>query len=109
MSSRELASDLIFDRFVDRDMYMRYAGGGVGHYKVKISDTRSTESSVPEEELEDFDVPRTETSDDSENGSSDADSGDEGDGADNDEGEDLPEDGEGGFVDAEDEEGYAPL
>ena len=90
-------------------MYMRYAGGGVGHYKVKISDTRSTESPVPEEELEGFDVPRTETSDDSENGSSDADSGDEGDGADNDEGEDLPEDGEGGFVDAEDEEGYTPL
>ena len=77
MFSRELASDLIFDRFVDRDMYMRYAGGGVGHYKV--------------------------------NGSSDADSGDDGDGADDDEGEDLPEDGEGGFVDAEDEEGYAPL
>ena len=81
MFSRELASDLIFDRFVDRDMYMRYAGGGIGHYKVKISDTRSTESSVLEEELEDFDVLRTETSDDSENGSSDADSRDDGDGA----------------------------
>ncbi|KAF9472386.1 hypothetical protein BDN70DRAFT_900592 [Pholiota conissans] len=25
-------------RFVDRDMYMRYAGGGVGHYKVDLND-----------------------------------------------------------------------
>ena len=76
---------------------------------MKISDTRSTESPVPEEELEGFDVLRTETSNDSENGSSDADSGDDRDGANDDEGENLPEDGEGGFVNAEDEEGYAPL
>ena len=81
----------------------------MGHYKVKISNTHPTESSVLGEELEGFDVLRMETSNDSENGSSDADSGDDGDGVDNDEGEDLPEDGEGGFVDAEDEEGYAPL
>ena len=26
-------------RFADRDMYMRYAGGGVGHYRVTLSDT----------------------------------------------------------------------
>ena len=24
--------------FVDRDMYMRYAGGGVGHYKINVND-----------------------------------------------------------------------
>ena len=88
---------------------MRSAGGSIGHYKVKISDSRPTESSVLEGELEGFDVLKMETSDDLENGSSDADSGDDGDGVDNDEGEDLPEDGEGGFVNAEDKEGYAPL
>ena len=62
-----------------------------------------------EEELEGLDLPRTETSDDSEDGSSAGDSGDDGDGEDDKDGEDLPEDGEGGFVNAEDEEGYAPL
>ncbi len=40
--------------FVDRDMYMRFAGGGIGHYKVDISDARTTEPqpSVSEENNE---------------------------------------------------------
>ena len=97
---------MVYYIFVDCDMYMRYAGGSVGHHKVEISDTRPTES---EEEPEGLDLLRTETSDDSEDGSSAGDSGDDGDGEDDEDGEDLPKDGEGGFVDAEDKEGYAPL
>ncbi|KAG6881382.1 hypothetical protein C0992_001205, partial [Termitomyces sp. T32_za158] len=29
--------------FVDRDMYMRYVGGGVGHYRVKLPGELSVE------------------------------------------------------------------
>ncbi|KAK7021684.1 hypothetical protein R3P38DRAFT_3541427 [Favolaschia claudopus] len=32
--------------FVDRDMYMRYVGGGIGHYKVEVED----EQELPENE-----------------------------------------------------------
>ena len=169
-------------------MYMRYAGGGVGHYQVELNDAHSSESdptddvaaddeglspenneevpltnnrelvppnneeappanseelvptnskrSVPtnNEELvrtsvedltptngegsvlgdkQESGLPQTtseidEDGSDSENGSNSDSASDESEGegvAEN----DLPEDGEGGFIDAEDEEGYAEL
>ncbi|KJA19627.1 hypothetical protein HYPSUDRAFT_143405, partial [Hypholoma sublateritium FD-334 SS-4] len=121
--------------FVDRDMYMRFAGGGIGHYKVELGDARVSEPSPdnPVEGEEDED----EEGDDNDKGCEGEDDGAEdeeddggegsavGEGEDNDEaakrsddesaGEDIDddelgaEDGEGGFEDAEDDEGYAPL
>ncbi|KAG6869817.1 hypothetical protein C0992_001900, partial [Termitomyces sp. T32_za158] len=35
--------------FVDRDMYMRYVGGGVGHYRVKLPEELPVE--IEEHEL----------------------------------------------------------
>ncbi len=94
-------------------MYMRYAGGGVGHYKVELDDAHSSEletEDMPEDE-EDvlIGLQQAMSEIDEENASdSSSDSGrsSEGEGVDED---NLPEDGEGGFVDAEDEEGYAEL
>jgi hypothetical protein len=37
-------------RFVDRDMYMRYAGGGVGHYKVDLMEGSRDSAPPPEPE-----------------------------------------------------------
>ena len=92
---------------------MRYAGGGVGHYKVKLDDSRNSE-------LETEDMPENEEDvlvglqqampemdeENASDSSSDSGRSSEGEGVDED---NLPEDGEGGFVDAEDEEGYAEL
>lgn len=98
---------------------MRYAGGGVGHYKIELNDahnsgSESTENIAADEEELLVDLPQAmpqvgqdnTASDNSSN--SDSSSG----GSEDDEGVDednLPEDGEGGFIDAEDEEGYAVL
>lgn len=140
--------------FVDRDMYMRYAGGGVGHYQIELKDNHEpqldgdaqavTPSDVRQEDeaqtimrsdvqQEDHAqqedgaqqenpihsnavVGEVEMEEDGEGGlqpqgpDNGSDSGSE---SGDDEGvaevDDLPEDGEGGFVDAEDEEGYAEL
>ncbi|KAF7344219.1 hypothetical protein MVEN_01712600 [Mycena venus] len=146
--------------FVDRDMYVRYIGGGVGHYQVEITEeedppaedrpddlSEDSEEDVPEPpthlpEEEIPDKPRMPDADGvdgvaipssgadaasdaegSDDGEEDRDStveSDEGSAADAD-GEDAEldesgsedddlgaEDGEG-FMDPEDEEGYAPL
>jgi hypothetical protein len=37
-------------RFVDRDMYMRYAGGGVGHYKIDLLEGSRDSAPPPEPE-----------------------------------------------------------
>ena len=37
-------------RFVNRDMYMRYAGGGVGHYKVDLKEGSRDSAPPPEPE-----------------------------------------------------------
>jgi hypothetical protein len=119
-------------------MYMRYAGGGVGHYRVTLSDTPENANETPQEDIakiDDIDLPRSifattnleecriaaemagreeigevehildgnidENHSDSEGEEEDEENPDE---------DDLgAEDGEGGFLDAEDEEGYAAL
>ncbi|KAK7020396.1 hypothetical protein R3P38DRAFT_3549619 [Favolaschia claudopus] len=120
--------------FVDRDMLMRYVGGGIGHYKVEVEDEQELpehergeneedpmdddepEPSASSNDAEDNSQARKDRDDDSEvdsaEASSDSDSEDGSaneDGADGEDDEDFgPEDGEG-FVDEEDAEGYAPL
>lgn len=134
---------------------MRYAGGGVGHYKIKLNDIHDTEPESTENEESNSEVPQpmsetpssdiqqvendnlapqvavddsdpalqiavddsdpalqiaidkdASTSDNEANSDSDSEeNGSDGDSSN----ADLAEDGEGGFVDAEDEEGYAEL
>ncbi|KAJ7827319.1 hypothetical protein B0H13DRAFT_2373887 [Mycena leptocephala] len=38
--------------FVDRDMFMRYLGGGVGHYRVPVPDDAAEDGDIPPEEDE---------------------------------------------------------
>ncbi|KAJ6449292.1 hypothetical protein C8R45DRAFT_947508 [Mycena sanguinolenta] len=102
--------------FVDRDMLMRYLGGGVGHYKVAVPDAEDDQPALPEEEPE-------VTPDGPEDGEkSDGESDDD---IDDDDEEDEdgepelndaevedglgPEDGEDGMEDLTDEFGYAAL
>ena len=136
-------------RFVDRDMYMRYAGNGIGHYKVDLADDART--AAPSTDIEDEageglegamaeDLPphapmtndgdshgdHEGTSHEADKDEEDEDEGEENEDKDSDveeredeEEEDVDdseseddfgaEDREGGFVDLEDEEGYAPL
>jgi hypothetical protein len=121
-------------------MYMRYAGGGVGHYRVTLLDTpaNADDSETPEEDFamdDNIDPPRSilattnledcriaaETAvrgdvreaehildDNIDDHRSDSE-GEEEDEEDPDEDDLGPEDGEGGFLDAEDDEGYAAL
>ena len=119
-------------------MYMRYAGGGVGHYGVTLSDTPANANETPQEYFavgDDINPPRSifaTTSlekcriaadtvgcedvkkserileDNIDDRHSDLD-GEEEDEENPDEDDLRPEDGEGGFVDAEDDEGYAAL
>lgn len=100
---------------------MRYAGGGVGHYAVTLTDTPDNPNESREEFAVDEDVIVAEVAgledveeaeriqdDNIEDHGSDSE-GEEEDGE-NPEEDDLgAEDGEGGFLDAEDEEGYAEL
>ena len=117
---------------------MRYAGGGVGHYKVTLMDTPANTNEIQEDLAVDDDVmadpPRLTDleleeriivagvadleevedaeriqDDDTEDHCSDSE-GEEDDEDNPDEDDDLgAEDGEGGFLDAEDDEGYAAL
>ena len=101
-------------------MYMRYAGGGVGHYKVELSDPHDLESEFADDIAADNEelvhpnsegaraeiaqeVPVLDNEGDADSSS------DESEGGEGVPENDLPEDGEGGFVDPEDEEGYAEL
>ena len=117
-------------------MYMRYAGGGVGHYGVMLLDTPANANETPQEDFamdDDIDPPRSifamtnleerriaaETAgredvreaerilnDNIDDRHSDL----EGEEDKNPDEDDLgPEDGEGGFLDAEDDEGFAAL
>ena len=114
---------------------MRYAGGGVGHYRVTLSDTPANAEETPQDDFAmDDDPPRSiiattnleecrvadeiagcgevedtlDDSTDSDNHCSDSE--DEEEDEDNPDADDLgAEDGEGGFFDAEDDEGYAAL
>lgn len=126
--------------FVDRDMYMRYAGGGVGHYKVPLHDSPGSDEQIGDTTEYTDDNPYTEPSigsatrgrggeegesADVDGADSDEDGGETTDSEDQDNEEDAggdggmdveeeytelgAEDGEGGFVDPEDEEGYADL
>jgi hypothetical protein len=115
-------------------MYMRYAGGGVGHYRVTLTDTPANANEIQEDfAVEDdvtFDCPSL-TNLELEEGIIAAEAagleeveeaeriqyedhcsdseGDEDDEENPDEDDFGAEDGEGGFLDAEDEEGYAAL
>ena len=114
---------------------MRYAGGGVGHYRVMLSDTPANANETPQEDFAmDIDPPRSifamtnleerriaadtvghEDVREAEcilnNNINDHHSDLEGEEEEeNPDEDDLgPEDGEGGFLDAEDDEGYAAL
>ena len=122
---------------------MRYAGGGVGHYRVTLLDTpsNSNDSETPQEDFamdDNIDPPRsilatTRTNledcriaadrmavhgdvreaehilDDSIDDHGSDSEGEEEDEENPDEDDLGPEDGEGGFRDAEDDEGYAAL
>jgi hypothetical protein len=117
---------------------MRYAGGGVGHYRVTLSDTPANANQSPQDDFamdDDIDPPRsifTTTNleecriaaemagredigeadnildDNMDDNHSDSD-GEEEDEENPDEDDLGAEDGEGGFLDAEDDEGYAAL
>jgi hypothetical protein len=90
-------------------MYMRYAGGGVGHYKVTPSDTPADANQEDIAMDDDIDPPNLEgLDDDIDDCHSDTD-GEEEDEENLDEDDLGAEDGEGGYLDAEDEEGYAAL
>jgi hypothetical protein len=100
-------------------MYMRYAGGGVGHYRVDLPEEPVDEDTIPEEP-EDMDQLTTPLANIAATGDEGSDSEGSGkssvEGSDDEEREESgdepelgPEDGEGGFIDEEDEEGYAPL
>jgi hypothetical protein len=109
------------NRFVDRDMYMRYAGGGVGHYRVTLTDIPANSNETQEVFAVDDDIMIAEVAgleeveeaediqdDNNEDHCSDSEGGEED--KENPEEDDLgAEDGEGGYLDAEDEEGYAAL
>jgi hypothetical protein len=116
-------------------MYMRYAGSGVGHYSVALLDTRANPNETPNEDFamdDDTDLPEsvfpsTQPADLEECGittgpeevgdggqvddiESDNSEGSDEENPDQDDDDDLgAEDGEGGFVDVEDDEGYAVL
>jgi hypothetical protein len=109
-------------------MYMRYAGGGVGHYRVTPSDTPANANQTLQEDFamdDDIDPPRSifattagpgredvgETEHILDDGHhSDSESEGEEEDEENPDEDDLgAEDGEGGFLDAEDDEGYATL
>jgi len=132
-------------------MYMRYAGNGIGHYKVDLAEDPKTAESSHEPDIAEEVVPVEEAvvptegaapgeiepdkggaalgeiDDDADDSGREADhegeddeelddeelddEEDNGEGDDDDEDDnDLgAEDGEGGFVDPEDDEGYAPL
>jgi hypothetical protein len=119
------------NRFVDRDMYMRYAGGGVGHYKVTPSDTPANANQTLQEDFamdddigpsrsiftttnleragrEDVREAEHILDDNIDDPHSDRESEEE-DEENLDEDDLGAEDGEGGYLDAEDEEGYAAL
>jgi hypothetical protein len=121
-------------------MYMRYAGGGVGHYRVTLTDTPNANEIQEDFAVEDDvtadptrlknleleeriivaeaagleeveEAERIQDDDNIEDHCSDSE-GEEDDeeNSDEDASDDLgAEDGEGGFLDAEDDEGYAPL
>ncbi|KAG6853156.1 hypothetical protein C0991_006486 [Blastosporella zonata] len=96
--------------FVDRDMYMRYTGGGVGHYHVELLQDREDEPEIAIKH-EDLTVPVEESAESdtavelgSDSGpDSDSDSDEE-----QDEGSDVALDAEDGEVD-DDKEGYVAL
>jgi hypothetical protein len=104
-------------------MYMRYAGGGVGHFRVTLTDIPANPNETQEvfavddniivaevaaAGLEEVDEVEGIQDDNIEDHCSDSEGGEEDE--DNPEEDDLgAEDGEEGFLDAEDEEGYAAL
>jgi hypothetical protein len=102
-------------------MYMRYAGGGVGHYRVTLTDIPANPNETQEVFVVDDDiivaeVARLEEVEEAEGIQDDnieehcSDSEGEEEDEENSEEDDLgAEDGEERFLDAEDEEGYAAL
>jgi hypothetical protein len=104
-------------------MYMRYAGGGVGHYRVTLTDTPANANDIQEDfaveddvtamaGLEEVEEAERIQDDNIEDHCSDLESGSESeeDDEENPDEDDLgAEDGEGGFLDVEDDEGYAAL
>ena len=125
------------NRFVDRDMYMRYAGGGIGHFRVTLPDTPGNANETQEDFAmdDDIDPPRSifamtnleecriaaemagreeigeveHILDDNIDDSHSDSEGEEEDEENPDEDDLGAEDGEGAFLDAEDDEGYAAL
>jgi hypothetical protein len=101
-------------------MYMRYAGGGVGHYRVTLTDIPANPNETQEvfamdddiivaevAGLEEVEEAEGEQDGNIEDHCSDSEGGEEDE--ENLEDDLGAEDGEEGFLDAEDEEGYAAL
>jgi hypothetical protein len=98
--------------FVDRDMFMRYLGGGVGHYQVSVPDVAADDG--PELGSDGELAPPggdSESNSDSSDDSSEDDIDNEGQDSNNADAEVTlgPEDGEDGMVDLTEEFGYAAL
>jgi hypothetical protein len=90
-------------------MYMRYAGGGVGHYRVTLLDTPADANETSQEDFAMDDIEHI-LDDNIDDHRSDSEGEEEDELEENPDEDDLgPEDGEGGFLDAEDDEGYAAL
>ncbi|KAF9525553.1 hypothetical protein CPB83DRAFT_896990 [Crepidotus variabilis] len=97
-------------------MYMRYAGGGVGHYRVETADVAPAQPPEPEATEKTSPPLNKNQYGQSVEGEEESDRGEQEDGDAEDEGEmdyepeDLrAEDGEEPFEDIEDDAGYAPL
>ncbi|KAJ7364427.1 hypothetical protein DFH08DRAFT_731010 [Mycena albidolilacea] len=102
--------------FVDRDMFMRYLGGGVGHYQVPVPDVAADDGSELGSDGElappgDDSESNSDSSDDSSDDSSEEHIDAEGQDSNDADAEVTlgPEDGEDGMVDLTEEFGYAAL
>ena|SRR5271170_234829 len=108
----------VVSSFVDRDMFMRYLGGGVGHLSTRyLTDRFRDEAQPPAENDVDGDVVGAGTGEESEVtdrteilGEEEEEEGDEEEEEENDNMDALgPEDGENGDDDTPENEGYGTL
>ena len=78
--------------FVDRDMYMQYAGGGVGYYKIDVNDPH-TVTQEPVTADDETDDESDEEGEDNEDKDEEDEDGDQEDDEDDEEDEDKDEEG----------------
>ncbi|KAJ6457005.1 hypothetical protein C8R47DRAFT_1248481 [Mycena vitilis] len=85
--------------FVDRDMFMRYLGGGVGHYQVPVPDEIPEDDDLEPEEDEEEDEPATANQEQR----NPADSDDDNEGSGDDEDQEEPQKQDSGDEDSDEE------